>query len=78
MHHPARGALGVDTAINTLIDAIGRFNDTADSHHRIMVLETMGRDCGELARMAALASGQASASDEATAAEEPRLGLSNS
>jgi len=50
-------ALGVDTAVNTIADAVRKFADTAASHHRIMVLETMGRDCGELARLGALASG---------------------
>jgi 6-phosphofructokinase 1 len=50
-------ALGVDTAVNTIVWAVERFNDTASSHHRIMVLEVMGRDSGELARLAALAAG---------------------
>ncbi len=50
-------ALGVDTAANTLTWAVGHFADTAVSHRRIMVLEVMGRNSGELARMAALASG---------------------
>ena len=50
-------SLGVDTAVNTLIWAIERFHDTAGSHGRVMVLETMGRNCGELARLAALGSG---------------------
>jgi 6-phosphofructokinase 1 len=50
-------ALGFDTAVNTLVWAVGHFADTAVSHHRIMVLEVMGRNCGELARLAALASG---------------------
>lgn len=50
-------ALGVDTAVNTIVRSIEQCNDTASSHHRIMVVETMGRDSGELARMAALAAG---------------------
>lgn len=50
-------ALGVDTAVNNIVRAIEQCNDTAGSHHRIMVMETMGRDSGELARMAALAAG---------------------
>ena len=49
--------LGVDTAINTVVAAVRHFNDTAGSHHRIMVLEIMGRECGHLAETAALASG---------------------
>jgi len=50
-------ALGVDTAVNTLVWAVDHFLDTARSHRRVMVLETMGRESGDLARMAALASG---------------------
>jgi len=50
-------ALGVDTAVHTLVWAVDHFIDTARSHRRVMVLETMGRDCGDLARMAAVASG---------------------
>lgn len=53
----SRSCLGVDTAINTVVAAVRNFNDTAGSHHRIMVLEIMGRDCGHLAETAALASG---------------------
>ena len=53
----SRSCLGVDTAINTVVAAVRHFNDTAGSHHRIMVLEIMGRDCGHLAETAALASG---------------------
>jgi 6-phosphofructokinase 1 len=50
-------ALGVDTALNTLAWAVDHFKDTARSHRRIMILETMGRASGELARLAAIASG---------------------
>lgn len=50
-------ALGMDTAVNTLVSSISNFGDTASSHHRIMVIETMGRDSGQLAQAAALASG---------------------
>jgi 6-phosphofructokinase 1 len=50
-------ALGVDTAVQTLVWAVDHFIDTARSHRRVMVLETMGRESGDLARMAALASG---------------------
>ena len=50
-------ALGVDTAVNTLTWAVSHFKDTARSHRRVMVLETMGRESGELARFAAIASG---------------------
>ncbi len=50
-------ALGVDTAVHTLVWAVDHFIDTARSHRRVMVLETMGRESGDLARMAGLASG---------------------
>ncbi len=50
-------ALGVDTAVNTLTWAVGHFADRVISQHRITVLEVLGRHSGELARMAALASG---------------------
>ncbi len=50
-------ALGVDTAANTLTWALAQFSGTDVSRHRIIVLEITGRNSGELARMAALASG---------------------
>jgi 6-phosphofructokinase 1 len=50
-------ALGVDTALNTVANVVDNFKDTAKSHRRVMVLETMGRASGELARLAAVASG---------------------
>lgn len=50
-------ALGFDTAVNNAMRAIEQINDTANSHHRIMVVETMGRDCGNLALTAALTAG---------------------
>jgi 6-phosphofructokinase 1 len=50
-------AIGVDTALNTALDAIDRIKDTASSHQRAHVVEVMGRDCGYLALMAAIAGG---------------------
>lgn len=50
-------ALGVDTAVSTLVWAVEHFKDTARSHRRVMILETMGRDSGELAVRAAISSG---------------------
>lgn len=49
--------IGVDTALNTALDAIDRIKDTASSHHRAFFVEVMGRDCGYLAMMAAVAGG---------------------
>jgi 6-phosphofructokinase 1 len=50
-------AIGVDTALNTALQAIDRLKDTASSHHRAHVVEVMGRDCGYLALMSAIAGG---------------------
>jgi len=37
---------GFDTALNTATDAIDKLHTTAESHHRVMVIELMGRDAG--------------------------------
>lgn len=50
-------AVGVDTALNTIMDACDRIADTAGAHRRTFVIEVMGRDCGYLAMTAAVASG---------------------
>lgn len=50
-------ALGVDTALNTALEAIDRLKDTASSHQRAHIVEVMGRDCGYLALMSAIAGG---------------------
>ena len=49
--------IGADTALNTILDAINKLRDTASAHRRIVVLEVMGRTCGWLAMMAAIAGG---------------------
>jgi len=49
--------IGVDTALNIAIEAIDRLKVTASSHERAFLVEVMGRDCGYLALMAALAGG---------------------
>ena len=49
--------LGVDTALNTIRDAIDSIRDTSSSFKRAFVIETMGRDCGYLALISALTSG---------------------
>jgi 6-phosphofructokinase 1 len=41
--------IGVDTAMNTILDALDRLRDTATSHQRAFIIETMGRNCGYLA-----------------------------
>ncbi|MGC8791449.1 MAG: 6-phosphofructokinase, partial [Desulfurella sp.] len=50
-------ALGVDTALNIITNAIDIIRDTASSHKRAFVIETMGRESGYLALMSAMASG---------------------
>lgn len=49
--------LGYDTAINTVIEAIDKIRDTADSHDRLFFIEVMGRDSGCIALRSAIASG---------------------
>jgi len=49
--------IGYDTAINTVIDALDKLRDTAESHDRIFVVEVMGRDAGLIALRSAIAAG---------------------
>ncbi|MEJ5996103.1 6-phosphofructokinase [Pedobacter sp. Du54] len=49
--------LGYDTAVNTIIEAIDKIRDTADSHDRLFFIEVMGRDSGCIALRSAIASG---------------------
>ena len=48
---------GFDTAVNIATEAIDRLHTTAESHHRIMVVEVMGRHAGWIAVYAGLAGG---------------------
>ncbi len=48
---------GFDTAVATATDAIDKLHTTAESHHRIMVVEVMGRDTGWIALHAGIAGG---------------------
>lgn len=49
--------LGFDTALNTVVNAIGNIRDTSSSHGTVNVIEVMGRDCGDIALYAGLAGG---------------------
>ena len=49
--------IGFDTACNTVVDAILKLRDTITSHDRIMILEVMGRECGNIALNSAVAGG---------------------
>jgi ATP-dependent phosphofructokinase / diphosphate-dependent phosphofructokinase len=60
MDNDVRGTdvtIGFDTAVNTVMDALDRLHSTAEAHHRIMVVEVMGRDAGWVATVAGLAGG---------------------
>lgn len=46
--------IGVDTALNTIVDAIDKLRDTASSHNRAFMVETMGRESGYLAVQAGI------------------------
>jgi 6-phosphofructokinase 1 len=50
-------SLGVDTALNNILHAVDCLKDTASSHDRTFVVETMGRNCGYLALASAVATG---------------------
>lgn len=50
-------AIGVDTALNTVMESLDRIRDTAVSHDRIFVVEVMGRSSGYIALMGGLAGG---------------------
>lgn len=48
-------SIGVDTAVNTIVEACDRISDTARAHRRAFLVEVMGRDCGFLAMRAGIA-----------------------
>ena len=48
---------GFNTAVDCATDALDRLHTTAESHHRVLVLEVMGRDCGWIALEAGIAGG---------------------
>ena len=50
-------SIGVDTALNTILDAIDKIKDTATSHNRAFLIETMGRNSGYLAVASGVAGG---------------------
>ncbi len=49
--------IGFDTALNTVVDAIDKIRDTANSHNRLFFIEVMGRDAGHIALNAGIAAG---------------------
>jgi 6-phosphofructokinase 1 len=50
-------SIGVDTAVNTIVDACDKIADTASAHGRTFFVEVMGRDCGYLAMQSGIAAG---------------------
>jgi 6-phosphofructokinase 1 len=50
-------SIGVDTAMNTIVEACDKIADTATAHDRTFIVEVMGRDCGYLAMTSAIAIG---------------------
>ena len=50
-------SIGVDTALNTIIEALDRIRDTATSHQRAFLVEVMGRNTGYLALMSSILGG---------------------
>jgi 6-phosphofructokinase 1 len=49
--------IGVDTALNTIVDGIDKLRDTASSHSRAFLVETMGANSGYLATLAGIVTG---------------------
>ena len=58
---------GFDTAVSIVTEAIDRLHTTAESHHRVIVVEVMGRHAGWIATFAGIAGG----ADEILIPEEP-------
>jgi len=61
--------IGFDTAINTVVEAVDKIRDTADSHNRLFFVEVMGRDSGFIALKTGIATG-------AVAVMTPEMGMS--
>jgi 6-phosphofructokinase 1 len=49
--------IGMDSAVSVVAEAIDRLHSTAESHHRVMVVEVMGRHSGWIATLGAIAGG---------------------
>jgi len=55
--HGTDFAVGFTTAVNVVTEALDRLQPTAASHHRVMILEVMGRDAGHIAINAGISGG---------------------
>ncbi len=49
--------IGYDTAINTVVEAVDKIRDTAESHDRVFIVEVMGRDAGLIALRSGIGAG---------------------
>ncbi|MFM6976022.1 MAG: 6-phosphofructokinase [Sphingobacteriaceae bacterium] len=49
--------IGYDTALNTVVDAVDKIRDTAESHDRLFIVEVMGRDSGLIALRSGIGTG---------------------
>lgn len=49
--------IGYDTALNIVVDSVAKIADTAKSHDRTILVEVMGRNCGDIALNAGIAAG---------------------
>lgn len=55
--HGTDYAIGFDSCVTTVTDAIDKLHTTAESHHRVMLVEVMGRSAGWIALYAGVAGG---------------------
>jgi 6-phosphofructokinase 1 len=55
--HGTDFTIGYDTAINTVINAVDKIRDTAESHDRVFIVEVMGRDSGLIALRSGIGTG---------------------
>ena len=55
--HCTEYSVGFATAVNVVTEALDRLQPTAASHHRVMILEVMGRDTGHIALNGGIAGG---------------------
>jgi 6-phosphofructokinase 1 len=49
--------IGYDTALNTVVEAVDKIKDTANSHNRLFFIEVMGKDAGFIALRSGIAVG---------------------
>lgn len=64
--------IGYDTAINTVVNAVDKIRDTAESHDRLFIVEVMGRDSGLIALRSGIGVGA-----EAIMIPEAKMGVND-